>query len=128
MAEKMYSALVIDDNFYNRDIFRFALEDAQYTVTDAENGYDGLNLLDKQTYNLLVLDLQMPGINGLEVLKLVRENPRHKNMRIIVITANGHLATNEVDVLTDHLMFKPIDVVGFSHFVSRLKRVFDAQS
>lgn len=127
MMQTNYSALIIDDNFYNRDIFRFALENADYTVTDAESGQDGLNLLEKEKYHLLVLDLQMPGMNGLEVLKQIRQDSRYQHMRVIVVTANGHLATQEVDKLTDHLMFKPIDVVGFSHFVSRLKRVFDAE-
>lgn len=127
MAE-IYTALVVDDNFYNRDIFRFALESAQYEVTEAEDGEHGLKLLENQHYNLLVLDLQMPGINGLDVLKQVKQDPKHAKMRIIVITANAHLATNEVDKLTDHLMFKPIDVVGFSHFVTRLKKIFDAES
>lgn len=127
MAE-IYTALVVDDNFYNRDIFRFALESAQYEVTEAEDGEHGLKLLENQHYNLLVLDLQMPGINGLDVLKQVKQDPKHTKMRIIVITANAHLATNEVDKLTDHLMFKPIDVVGFSHFVTRLKKIFDAES
>lgn len=127
MMQTNYSALIIDDNFYNRDIFRFALENADYTVTDAESGQDGLNLLEKEKYHLLVLDLQMPGMNGLEVLKQIRQDSHYQHMRVIVVTANGHLATQEVDKLTDHLMFKPIDVVGFSHFVSRLKRVFDAE-
>lgn len=127
MIQTGYSALIIDDNFYNRDIFRFALENADYTVTDAESGLEGLTLLEKQKFNLLVLDLQMPGMNGLEVLKQIRQESRYQQMRVIVVTANGHLATQEVDKLTDHLMFKPIDVVGFSHFVSRLKRVFDAE-
>lgn len=122
-----YTALVIDDNFYNRDIFRFALENAQYNVVEAEDGPAGLILLEGEKFDLLVLDLQMPMMNGTEVLRQLRSDPRYNKMRVIVVTANSHLATKEVDALADHVMFKPIDVVGFSHFVNRLKKVFDTE-
>ncbi|NJR12396.1 response regulator, partial [bacterium] len=65
-------ALIIDDNFNNRDIFRIALESIGFHVTEAENGADGLKILHSHIFHLLVLDLQMPLIDGLEVLKELR--------------------------------------------------------
>jgi CheY-like chemotaxis protein len=115
------TALVIDDNWYNRDIFRIALENAGYRVTAAESGQNGLDLLAQQLFDLLVLDLQMPGIDGREVLNIVRSQPKHCKMRVIVVTANPHMATDKVDNLADHVMHKPIDVVSFSQFTKRLK-------
>lgn len=121
MSEAAPTVLIVDDNWYNRDIFRMALENAGYAITEAEDGQQALDLLKDNTYSLLVLDLQMPGIDGNDVLKQVRATDQHKNMRILVVTANPHMATDEVDKLADHIMMKPIDVVSFARFTERLR-------
>ncbi len=116
-----YTALIIDDNWFNRDIFRIALESAGYVVTETDNGSEGMRILGEQTFHLLILDLQMPNIDGRTVLRSVREQPLHKKMNVVVVTANAHMATSDVDALADHVMYKPINVVEFSEFVRRLK-------
>jgi CheY-like chemotaxis protein len=116
-----YAALVVDDNWYNRDIFRIALETAEYSVTEAEDGVQGISILEKQSFHLMVLDLQMPGLDGRAVLSKVRTMPRHKGMRIVIVTANAHMATDEVDALADFVMYKPIDVMEFSRFLHRVR-------
>ncbi len=116
-----YSALIIDDNWFNRDIFRIALESAGYSVTELDNGQEGINLLEQQTFNLLILDLQMPLIDGRTVLLKVKDQPLHDKMRVVVVTANAHMATSDVDEMADYVMYKPINVIEFSEFVRRLK-------
>lgn len=123
-TQQTYTVLVVDDNWYNRDVFRIALENASYQVFEADNGLTGLELLSKRTFDLLVLDLQMPDIDGHEVLRRLRTDSRHDSMRVLVVTAQGHMATSDLDQEVDHIMFKPIDVVQFSHFTDRLKRTF----
>lgn len=118
-----YTALIVDDNFYNRHIFHIALESVGYTVTEMEDGLQGTALLQEQTFHLLVLDLQMPAMDGRTVLKQVCRQPLHVNMHIIVVTANAHMATDDIDLMADYVMFKPIDVVEFSEFARRLKRI-----
>jgi len=122
MAE--YTALVLDDNWYNRDIFRMALESAEYTITEAENGELGMKLLNERTFELLILDLQMPMLEGIQVLKRIRQDERHQHMRVLVVTANPHMATEDVNTLADHIMMKPIDIVSFARFTNRLKSAF----
>ena len=121
-TDPIYTALVVDDNFYNRQIFHIALESVGYTVSESEDGVQGTTLLDTQTFHILILDLQMPTLDGRAVLQIVKANPLHKNMRVIVVTANAHMATDDIDQMADYIMHKPIDVVEFSEFVSRLKR------
>jgi len=118
-----YTALIVDDNFYNRHIFHIALESVGYAVTEMEDGLQGTILLRDHTFHLLVLDLQMPMMDGRAVLKQVRGQPLHENMHIIVVTANAHMATDDIDLMADYVMFKPIDVVEFSEFARRLKRI-----
>ncbi len=119
----LYSALIIDDNWFNRDIFRIALESAGYAVTELDNGSEGIALLEQQTFNLLILDLQMPLVDGRTVLVKVKEHPLHKKMRVVVVTANAHMATSDVDEMADYVMYKPINVMEFSEFVRRLKNI-----
>jgi CheY-like chemotaxis protein len=120
-AKEIFSALIIDDNWFNRDIFRIALESAGYIVTQFDNGMDGMNILKNQTFSLLVLDLQMPIVDGRTVLHSVRAQDLHENMHVVVVTANAHMATQDVDRLADYVMYKPINVTEFSEFVRRLK-------
>lgn len=124
--EKTHISLIIDDNWYNRDIFRMALEEARYEVIQAEGGYLGLELLENNPVDLLVLDLHMPDIDGYEVLRKMRSQSRFDATRILVVTANAHMATDEVSDLADFIMYKPISIIEFSQFVLRLKKSFTA--
>ena len=114
------NALVTDDNYFNRDIFRVALEDAGFIVEEAPNGKTCLALLEKQQFDLLILDLQMPGMNGVEILREIDTKKSKGNMSILVITANPHMVTEEVEAKADFTMQKPVDVVAFSTFTKRL--------
>ena len=114
----MSSALVVDDNFHNRMIFKIALETAEYSVVEVESGADGLAQLNKTNFDLLVLDLQMPGMSGQEVLNAMPKNPK---LHILVVTANPHMTTGPIEEVADYIMYKPINVGEFSAFVKRLK-------
>jgi len=122
MSSTLSEALVMDDNFHNRYIFRIALENVGFNITEAENGAEGLRILAERTFHVLVLDLHMPLIDGIGVLKELRNMPIHSKMRVLVVTANAHMATSEVNDLSDYIMYKPINVVEFSEFAKRLKK------
>lgn len=114
------SALVVDDNFYNRDLARLALENAGYSVIEAENGLEALQKLENDTYDLLILDLAMPEMDGIGVMNELRKMPQHQKMKTVVVTAHSHM-TGSVEMEADFLMFKPIDINSFMTFLNRLK-------
>ncbi|MDX2075881.1 MAG: response regulator [bacterium] len=116
-------ALVVDDNWYNCDIFRIALEKAGYIVEIAYNGRDGLALLQTKPYRILVIDLQMPGIDGFGVLTEIKDSPIRKTMYILVVTANAYMATEELDDLSDMVMYKPVNITDLTFFLERVKRM-----
>lgn len=118
-----FKALVVDDNWYNCDIFRIALEKAGYVVDIAYNGRDGLANLQANTYKIMVIDLQMPGIDGVGVLTEIRDTPIRKNMYILVVTANAYMATEDLNSLCDMVMFKPININDLTFFLERVKRI-----
>ncbi len=115
-----FTALVTDDNYFNRDIFRMALEDAGFVVDEAENGKSCQTALAEKTFDLLVLDLQMPDISGLDILRDIDTKQSKGTMSILVVTANPHMVTEDVEDKADYTMQKPVDVAAFSTFVKRL--------
>ncbi len=119
--QSMFSALIVDDNWFNRDICRIALNSVGYQLTEAENGQIALDLMAERTFDLMVLDLDMPVVGGLTVLNRVRADDRHSNMRIVVLTAHSHMAIGDVDAGADFVMYKPINIVEFAEFAVRLK-------
>src|SRR5262245_17471269 len=122
MAAVLPTAIVIDDNWDNRNIFTISLEAAGYHITQAEDGESALKLLQSNTYHLIILDLQMPKIDGHAVLRKIRLDPRHEKSQIIVVTANPHMATDQVDIEADYVLYKPISVASFTALSRRLKQ------
>src|SRR5437016_6344548 len=86
-----HSALIVDDNLYNREICRIILKHAGYEVAEAENGEEALQILDQQQFDLLILDLLMPVTDGSTVFQEVYQDERHTNMAIIIATTYASL-------------------------------------
>ncbi len=81
------SLLVIDDNSSNRDLLSRRLMQQGYAVTVGEDGYQALRMIDTQQFDVVILDIMMPGISGLEVLKTVRQKYSIADLPIIMATA-----------------------------------------
>jgi two-component system response regulator HydG len=76
--------LVIDDDKSARLLLERVLTRAGHTVTLVDSGEQGLELLAKETYDLIITDKNLPGMDGLEVLRLART--RHPRLQAVVIT------------------------------------------
>lgn len=122
IASPNFTALIVDDNYYNRDLVALALKHIEYEVNEAEDGAAALKLLDERSFNLLVLDLAMPSMDGTQVIAEIRKNQRHTKMCILVMTANPHMVTPSVDLGADYIMYKPININEFVEFARRLKK------
>lgn len=114
------TALIVDDNIYNRDLSALSLRHVGFQVEEAENGMRALELLAESRYDLMVLDMSMPEMDGGEVLRHVRELPNGMSLRVVIMTANPHMVTDEVNDRADYVMHKPIDVMEFARFARRL--------
>ena len=103
--------LVIDDDEAVRKSFVLALEDTQYQVETAESGEQGIQKAQNTTYDLAFLDLRMPGLNGVETLRRLREiDP---GVPIYIITTFhkeflDQLGTAAEDGLSFEILHKPI--------------------
>src|SRR5215475_6234594 len=83
-----FRALVVDDDSSVRYTVRGILEHAKLEVDEAADGVEALAKVEAKSYELVVTDIQMPRMNGLELLKKIRERPAPQP-KVIVITAHG---------------------------------------
>jgi adenylate cyclase len=85
------SLLIVDDNELNRDMLTRRLERLGYQVSCAENGSEALRLLKKESFDLLLLDIIMPVMDGFEVLEQLKAEPLLRDIPIIVLSASDQL-------------------------------------
>lgn len=80
-----FKILVVDDEAEFRNVYRIMLEYKGYEVTLANSGEEGLSLLEKSSYDLVLTDLKMGGIDGIEFLKKIKDN--NYSCEVILVTA-----------------------------------------
>ena len=91
----MASILIIDDEEDVRLVLKEVLERAGYEVSVAENGLEGLQLLERDEFDLMITDVIMPGIDGVTTMQ--RARGMYPNMPVIVITGGGNVAPMEYE-------------------------------
>lgn len=104
--------LIVDDTPQNLVALEVVLDDVDFDLVTAASGPEALNKLLKQEFALVLLDVQMPGMDGFEVAEIMRSNKKTANVPVIFVTANSRDERNmqkgykagAVDYL-----FKPID-------------------
>src|SRR6516164_3112366 len=111
--ERIHGAriLLVEDNELNREVALGLLEDAQLSIDTAENGEIAVQMIGKQNYELVLMDMQMPVMDGLAATRAIRANPEFRSLPIIAMTANAMASDREKCVqagMNDHLA-KPID-------------------
>ena len=96
--------LAVDDSRSIRQMVKFTLEQAGFEVVDAIDGNDGLSKLNEHTIDLVITDLIMPGMDGIELITRVRQKTEYKFIPIIVLTTESNEEKNrkqEKPVLPD---------------------------
>lgn len=111
MAQNLKKILVVDDYLPTRRLIIDTLSQSpQYRISEAENGQDALHLFDENDFDLVISDIMMPGMSGMDLLHLIRE--RNPSATVIMITGNpttdltvSAIKKGAVDFLT-----KPFDI------------------
>lgn len=81
--------LAVDDSRSIRDMVRFALTPLGYAVLDAEDGVEGLEMLDRNRVDLVITDLNMPNMNGIDFIARVRREERYAGLPMVMLTTEG---------------------------------------
>lgn len=87
MTSEIKTALIIEDNDDNLELIRFILEQAHFQTRSAVTGLKGVQEATTNPPDFIILDIQLPDINGLEVLKRIRNHKNGKDIPIIAMTS-----------------------------------------
>ncbi|HKJ31689.1 MAG TPA: response regulator transcription factor [Balneolales bacterium] len=120
MPEK--SILVVDDEQDLLDLIEYNLKKEGYNVLKADNGLDGINLAKKNHPDLILLDIMMPEMDGIEVCDVLKKDDSLKNTPIIFLTARSDEKTEirGLDMGADDYLTKPIST---TKLISRINAV-----
>ena len=87
-----HTVLVVDDHTSTVDLIRDALATHGYDVVTAANGAECLVTVEQTQPDLVILDLHMPVLNGLDTLRLLRQGVADENLPVIMLSGRGHFA------------------------------------
>jgi len=115
------TVLYIEDNLDNRLLVKRILEAEGYAVLEAGNGSEGLKLLYEYHPNLVLLDINLPEIDGITLAKFIRNDPRFEKMPIVAITADLFRGDEDKTLSAgcNGYIQKPIDVDLLPSFIER---------
>ena len=85
----MKTVMIVDDSATVRQVLQMTLVQAGYEVVEAIDGEDALRLFTENNVDMLVTDLNMPNLDGIGLIKEVRQNPRNRFMPIIMLTTES---------------------------------------
>ncbi len=111
----MKTVMVVDDNIINLKLVRDILEFQGYEVIAEDNPKNVVNILQNNTPDLILLDIQMPELDGASLLKIIRDDLRIKDVPIIALTAYAMKGDRErfLRMGFDDYIEKPIEVKNF---------------
>jgi two-component system, cell cycle response regulator DivK len=116
--------LIIEDNDKNRKLCRDVLQAKGYRTIESETAEEGLTLARDKSPVLILMDIQLPGMDGIAALKQLRADPKTKDIRVLAITASAmtHNRTTMLAEGFDGYQTKPISLKDFLGEVERVLR------
>ncbi len=115
------SILVVDDDPNSLDIVRTYLESRGYTVATALDGKQALSRLEEIRPAVVLLDVMMPGMDGWEVARLIKNHPQYSDVRVVMLTARSDFADKHEGLRAgaDDYLVKPIRLEELGQHVER---------
>jgi CheY-like chemotaxis protein len=115
--------LVIDDDEGIRESLGLIIKTMGYTAEITDNGFDALTLLSQHKFDLVVLDVMMPEMDGWEVLKYIRDDPQLQATKVMLLTAKStekdRLIGKQI-LKADEYISKPFDLTEFKATIQKM--------
>jgi len=113
MSDKQNKVLIVDDTKHVVVLLKHYCQKAGYGVTEAYSGKEALDRLKEDKFDIVLLDVMMPGIDGFAVAKAIREDEKTKFMPIIMVTALSELddRVKALNIGVDDFLTKPVDEI-----------------
>lgn len=118
----MKSVLVVDDSSATRSLITSMLEDiGGIDVFEASSGFEALKILPRQPFGLIVTDINMPDINGFELVSFVKNNEKYKNIPVIFVSTerNEEEINNGMSLGAFAYITKPFNTEKFHGIVKK---------
>lgn len=120
--------LLIEDNAVNRDLTEFLLESQGYQVREAATAEEALEILKTERADLIVMDIQLPGMDGLAATRKLKENPATRDIPVVAVTSYAMKGDRESATAAGCAGYitKPIDKTTFlqevaAHLATRVR-------
>lgn len=113
--------LLVEDNEINWRLFKTILTKEGYNVTVVEDGEQALKVLEHYPFDLILMDMQMPNMDGYAATKIIRSNPKFKDVPIIALTAHAMVGDAEkcLKIGCNDYLTKPIDKKQFLQVIKK---------
>ena len=118
--------LIIEDNEKNRKLARDVLQVKGYQTIESETAEEGLDLALEKSPALILMDIQLPGIDGITALKQLRLEPKTKDIPVIAITASA-MTHNRQTMLAEGFDGYQTKPISLKDFLAEVQRVLDAR-
>lgn len=120
----MQHILIVEDSPTMRALLCSALEglDTAVKVTEAQSGFEALRCLPRESFDLIVTDINMPDINGLELVSFVKNNDAYRSIPLVIVSTEGSERDREkgVGLGADAYLVKPFEPEALQEIVSNL--------
>lgn len=121
----MSTVLIVEDNDKNMKLARDVLQAKGYRTLEAETGEEGVRLAKEKVPDLVLMDIQLPGINGIEAFRQIRADPKTARIPVVALTVSV-TATDRSQITAagfDAFVGKPINL---KEFLDTVKRFIEA--
>jgi CheY-like chemotaxis protein len=120
-AESKATILVVDDNSDNVEILRAFLESRGFAIAEARDGRTALARMEEIKPDLVLLDVMMPGMDGWEVCRVIKQHPQLGDTKVVMVTAKGGFEDKFEGLRSgaDDYVVKPVDFKDLMEKVER---------
>jgi CheY-like chemotaxis protein len=120
-ADSKATILVVDDNTDNVEILRAFLESRGFTIAEARDGRAALAKMEEVRPDLVLLDVMMPGMEGWEVCRVIKQHPQLGDTKVVMVTAKGGFEDKFEGLRSgaDDYVVKPVD---FKDLMDKVER------
>lgn len=119
----MKKVLVVEDNILNLELVLEILDLLGFEAKGVEDGKEALSIIEKEQYDMILMDIELPGMNGNEVRDMIKRKLSYEKVPVIALTAYAMKGDKERFIASgfDDYMAKPLDVAEFIQKMDKYK-------
>ena len=120
----MTKVLVVEDNPFNMELVLEMLDGMGFLAVGAVNGAEAIRCAEKEVYDLVLMDIELPGMDGIAISKIIRNKPQYKGVPMIALTAYAMKGDRERFLAAgfDDYISKPLDVNDFMKRMEKYRK------